>query len=126
MAHHPTIEPRISEPSRSNYKDVDMSKEKAIEELLMKNLYKACKIIDRAEADKADLLTALEQIRDLDTECCPRCEGSGLLWADGKPHYPSEQVDTIICGNCGGSGRILPENAQDIAIAAIAKANKEG
>ena len=74
------------------------------------------------EAIKADLLAALEQIRDLETECCSRCEGNGRLYADGKAHYPSENADTILCGSCGGSGRILPEDAQEIAEAAIAKA----
>ena len=62
------------------------------------------------------LVAALEEIRDLETDCCSRCEGDGRLWADGH---------TISCGNCGGSGRILPENAQDIAAEAIAESEKE-
>ena len=62
---------------------------------------------------------ALENIVSLETECCPRCEGSGRLWADGKAHHQHEQVDTISCGNCGGSGRILPEDAQVIASKAL-------
>lgn len=70
------------------------------------------------------LLEALREIAESESECCPRCEGDGRLWADGKAHYPSEQVDTILCGNCGGSGRLQPENAQDIAQAAIAEAKK--
>jgi len=69
-----------------------------------------------------DLMVALEQIRDLESECCPRCEGNGRLYADGKGHLLSENADTILCGNCGGSGRILPEDAQEIAEAAIKKA----
>jgi len=84
---------------------------------------KACDRLDTAEAINADLLSALKEIRDLETECCPRCEGNGRLYADGKAHLLSENADTVFCGNCGGSGRILPENAQDIAEAAIAKAN---
>lgn len=76
--------------------------------------------LDTSEAREKDLLEALEQIRDLETECCSRCEGNGRLYADGKAHLPSENADTILCGNCGGSGRILPEVAQDIAEAAIA------
>ena len=70
------------------------------------------------------LKTALEQIRDLETECCPRCEGNGRLYADGKAHLPSYQGDTIPCGSCGGSGRILPEDAQEIAQQAIKEAEK--
>ena len=93
--------------------------------LLAKGLLEACDRLDSAEASKADLLAALEQIRDLETECCSRCEGNGRLYADGKAHLLSENADTVFCGNCGGSGRILPENAQDIAEAAIAKVKPE-
>lgn len=71
------------------------------------------------------LLEALEEIRDLETKACSRCEGNGRLYADGKAHLISENAATILCGNCGGSGRILPEDAQDIAEAAIAKAKEE-
>ena len=71
-----------------------------------------------------DLLVALEEIRDLETDCCSRCEGNGRLYTDGKSHYPSENSPTILCGNCGGSGRILPEDAQEIAGQAIAKAKE--
>jgi len=85
-------------------------------------IFEACDRLDTVEAIKAELLAALEQIRDLETECCSRCEGNGRLYADGKAHYPSENADTILCGSCGGSGRILPEDAQEIAEAAIAKA----
>lgn len=67
---------------------------------------------------------ALEEIRDGERTCCPRCEGNGKLWADGKAHYPSENVDTINCGNCGGSGYLQPENAQEIAEQALAEAEK--
>ena len=63
--------------------------------------------------------TALEKIVELETDCCPRCEGNGRLYADGKTHLISENADTIHCGNCGGSGRILPEDAQEIASEAL-------
>ena len=68
------------------------------------------------------LVEALEKIRDLETDCCPRCEGEGNIYADGKAHYMSENAPTIPCGNCGGSGRILPEDAQDIAVEALKEA----
>lgn len=68
---------------------------------------------------------ALEEIAELETDCCSRCEGGGRLWADGKAHNQSEQVDTILCGNCGGSGRILPEDAQIIASEALKEAEKQ-
>ncbi len=68
------------------------------------------------------LREALRQIAEAESVCCPRCEGDGRLWADGKAHYPSEQRDTILCGNCGGSGYLQPENAKDIAATTIAAA----
>ena len=71
------------------------------------------------------LLEALREIRDAETTCCPRCEGNGNLYADGKGHYMHENAPTINCGNCGGSGRLQPANAQDIAADAIAEAEKE-
>lgn len=70
------------------------------------------------------LVSACEEIAGLETECCSRCEGGGRIWADGKPHFPHEQAGTIPCGSCGGSGRILPDDAQEIAEAALAR-NKE-
>ena len=90
---------------------------------VVQDAYDLCGRLDRAEASNKDLLTALEQIRDLETECCPRCEGNGRLYADGKAHHVSENADTIFCGNCGGSGRILPDNAQEIAEAAMTEAH---
>lgn len=72
-----------------------------------------------------DLVEALERIRDLETDCCQRCEGNGQLYADGKAHFPSEDAPTIHCGNCGGSGRILPEDAQEIAAEILAEAEKD-
>lgn len=80
----------------------------------------AAEVIRQVEAHEG-LVEALEQIRDLETECCSRCEGNGRLYADGKAHFLSENADTILCGNCGGSGRILPDDAQDIAEQALSK-----
>ena len=72
-----------------------------------------------------NLLKALKEIASLESRCCPRCEGNGRLWADDKPHLPTEQVDTIPCGDCGGSGRIFPqEKAQEIAQDAIERSKK--
>jgi hypothetical protein len=68
--------------------------------------------------------TALENIAELETDCCQRCEGNGRLYADGKTHLMSENAETILCGNCGGSGRILPEDAQTIASEALKEVEK--
>lgn len=65
------------------------------------------------------LREGVERIRDLDTECCQRCEGNGRLYADGKAHLINDNAATILCGNCGGSGRLLPEDAQQIAEQAL-------
>ena len=75
--------------------------------------------LEDLKAENEKYKTALERIRDLETECCPRCEGSGNLYADGKAHYMSESAPTILCDSCGGSGRILPEDAQQIAAKAL-------
>lgn len=83
-----------------------------------KNKYAALK------ASHKKIVESLEQIRDLETDCCSRCEGEGNIYADGKAHYMSENAPTILCGNCGGSGRILPEDAQDIAEQALKEAEK--
>lgn len=88
---------------------------------IRKMAIEACDRLDREVSKKDDLLALLGQIIDLETECCPRCEGNGRLYADGKGHLLSENAETILCGNCGGSGRILPEDAQDIAEVAITK-----
>ena len=76
----------------------------------------------RLIAAAPDLLKALIAIRDTETECCPRCAGNGRLWADGQAHYPSYQGSTVDCGNCGGSGRLQPQDVREIAAEAIAKA----
>lgn len=68
--------------------------------------------------------TALENITTLEKTCCHRCEGNGRLYADGKAHLLSEGANTILCGYCGGSGYLLPEDVQEIASEAITKAEE--
>lgn len=77
-----------------------------------------------AERNKK-LETALTQIRGAEPERCSFCDGSGLRYADGKPHYPSENAPVIACGNCGGSGELQPANAKDIAEQAPKSSEKE-
>lgn len=42
-------------------------------------------------------------------ETCPRCDGSGYLYADGLAHYPSDRVPTMRCPVCGGEGGVYPK-----------------
>jgi len=77
------------------------------------------KLFDRREQhDK--MVATLTEIRDAEPVRCPRCEGNGRQWADGGAHYYSSSRETTVCGTCGGSGYVQPENAQDIAAAALA------
>lgn len=72
------------------------------------------------EAEITRYKTALEQIRDLESNCCQHCEGDGNRYADSKSHYMSENAPTIPCGWCGGSGQVLPEeDTKSIAIKAL-------
>lgn len=82
--------------------------------------------VDQLETLCRQLAEALKQIAEGETSCCPRCEGNGRLYADGKAHYMSEGAPTIFCGNCGGSGRLQPENAQEIAGVVLVDARKAG
>ena len=43
-------------------------------------------------------------------EMCPRCDGSGYLYADGLAYYPSERVPTMRCPVCGGEGGVYPKS----------------
>ena len=79
----------------------------------------ACKVEAKLSDTVAALVTALEEIRDAEDRCCPRCEGNGTVYADGKAHLLSEGAPTMLCGQCGGGGRLQPENAQDVAAAAL-------
>ena len=79
----------------------------------------------RVEEENKKYKTALESIRDLETDCCSRCEGNGRVWADSKSHYPSHRGGTVSCGNCGGSGRILSEDAQELADQALQQNESE-
>jgi hypothetical protein len=68
---------------------------------------------------------ALENIAGLESTSCPRCEGSGALYADGRAHYPSEGAPTRACPYCGGEGRLPTEDAVEIATTALAALRDE-
>jgi hypothetical protein len=67
------------------------------------------------ERDRSACLEALETIAEGERLCCQRCEGNGALWADGKAHYPSENMPTRPCPECGGSGKLPAEDPSEIA-----------
>ena len=74
-------------------------------------------LLDDLEAARG----ALQEIADLEPDCCRRCEGNGNVYADGKSHYMSEGAATIACPNCGGAGHLTdPDAAKDIAAAYLA------
>lgn len=52
-------------------------------------------------------MTHEERLEEL-FQTCARCEGNGLLYADGRTHYHSEQAPTIPCGVCSGTGTQAP------------------
>ena len=75
---------------------------------------------DALRAENEALAGALETIADTDAdELCHRCEGNGGIYADGKAHYYSEGAPTIPCPACGGSGRIVIIDTQEIARTAL-------
>ena len=37
---------------------------------------------------------------------CPKCEGNGKVWADGRKHYPFAHVPTKDCPECNGTGKV--------------------
>ena len=51
----------------------------------------------------------IQEIIDSQEEICNRCEGNGRLWADGKAHLSTYKGETILCGYCGGTGKVTKE-----------------
>lgn len=43
---------------------------------------------------------AREIIEGFDEEICSKCEGSGLVYADRKAHYPHSNSPTVPCSYC--------------------------
>jgi len=37
---------------------------------------------------------------------CPKCQGDGKVWADGRKHYPFAHVPTKDCPECNGTGKV--------------------
>ena len=57
------------------------------------------------------LVERLEDIRNLSTPVCHRCEGKGRLWADHRCHTreEGEKIGTIACPHCDGTGKMNPD-----------------
>jgi hypothetical protein len=81
--------------------------------------------IAEAEKERDKYQTALERIRNAKTVCCPKCEGNGWVYVDGKPHYHPEEVPTVVCVNCGGSGWLRHKSVQEIVAGALAGAGEK-
>jgi len=82
-----------------------------------------------AEDLNRELVEALGKIAGTEVSTCHRCEGNGLLWADGMAHPALYQGRTVPCGECGGTGNVVNTSVEEIieiAAAALAKARKEG
>src|SRR3990167_3334911 len=72
-------------------------------------------------AQRDEALAACAAYREVMTfSSCHRCEGEGLLWADGKPHYATHQGDTKACPDCDGKGQFLDEIAIKKTLASTA------
>jgi excinuclease UvrABC ATPase subunit len=72
-----------------------------------------------------ELRDRIKELLNQDRENCPRCEGNGRLYADGKSHYYSENVPTVLCPHCGGSGKIFIELDADSILALVQPAIDE-
>ena len=79
-----------------------------------------CERCRREEVES--LRTALIRICDdeYNSGTCPSCEGSGAIYADGQAHHYGEIVPCLPCDECGGTGRIQPRSADEIAADALA------
>ena len=40
---------------------------------------------------------------------CRQCQGSGLVYEDGRTHYMYSKAPQTACPTCGGSGHVEPE-----------------
>lgn len=62
----------------------------------------------------------LEIFEGFDEETCSKCEGSGLVYADGKAHYPHSNAKTVSCSYCHeGKRAISDETRTDIITTSI-------
>lgn len=84
--------------STVQYTKLEVSRFIAAYEALMKHHEERGRLLERV----------LEACSD-DRQCCGRCEGNGRLWADGKCHHISENMPTMPCPDCSGSGYLPPE-----------------
>ncbi len=80
---------------------------------------------EELEAKLEAMKQALVEISEQEDELCSYCTGSGGRYADGGAHYPSENAPVVPCGQCGGSGKMPPPDARDLAASAIAAPDVE-
>lgn len=68
-----------------------------------------------------EMVEALRQIADAESNHCNRCDGGGRVWADGKAHSQGYSGPMMACSNCGGAGETDSVDLREIARAAISK-----
>ena len=50
-----------------------------------------------------------ESIAEAEDHPCQQCQGSGMVYEDGKTHYMYSNAAKTVCPTCGGSGHAEPE-----------------
>ena len=72
-----------------------------------------------AERKYRDAVSELMDAVSVEGMSCPKCEGNGALWADGRAHLPSYRGETVTCAECAGTGKVRDQERTDKAIARL-------
>lgn len=78
--------------------------ETEIDELQEEKTKEVAKLIRKYDAQIESLMSAINVIREVSMEVCPRCGGKGFHWELDDAGIES---DTVKCKVCGGKGKIL-------------------
>lgn len=52
---------------------------------------------------------------------CPKCQGDGKVWADGRTHYPFSHFPTKDCPKCNGTGNVPAQPQQPVPTEGLLK-----
>ena len=72
-----------------------------------------------------DTELAREIIEGFDEEICSECEGSGLVYADRKAHYPHSNAPTVPCSYCHEGKRAISDETRIEMIAQALRSVRE-